>query len=74
MDHVCELRQENDDLKGLLQSVEESRRVTETKHSDLHKENRSLQQNMTELQEEVGQTQVNSQQWYHQHWAMQKWA
>ena len=55
MDRMCELRKENDDLKEMVESLEALRRASEMKHGDQHKENRTLEQDITELQVEVRQ-------------------
>ncbi|KAI0236426.1 Lymphoid-restricted membrane protein [Lamellibrachia satsuma] len=53
VDRMCELRKENDDLKEMVESLEALRRASEMKHGDLHKENRTLEQDITELQVEL---------------------
>ena len=53
VDHMCDLRKENDDLKGTVETLEDVKRDAGTRRDNLQKENDVLEQHITELQEEV---------------------
>ena len=51
---MCDLRKENDDLKGMVEALEDVKRDSGTRRDNLQKENDALEQQITEIQEEVG--------------------
>ena len=50
---MCDLRKENDDLKGTVETLEDVKRDAGSRRDNLQKENDVLEQHITELQEEV---------------------